>query len=361
MTSRSYALILIAGAVALFLGLAAVNVVLDPWWVFRVSPLRHANTNGNDRYDFYRIYAAEPDRYAGLLLTSSRGLMFPLEDLSQHSDGERYARFSVSFGRLADHLAVLDFVLRDKAGRHERLKDAFLLIDLDTFGEKPPPDELQLLQPPAISRDPAFRFWWKNLTAVQLPAWKRALQDFGAAGAASDRLPSAPLRAALAAPRLAGLPPGFGTALARPLAVAPSNTRSAGRQLMRDALAPSGERISARPYFEEDMRIWSRIVSLCRGNGVRLATALSPLAPETYAVLDAADAEAVAERISRIAPVWDFSSPREPSNTPDMWWGPRHYHREVALYMLARMYGGELPPDWRNFGRRREASSEVAR
>jgi hypothetical protein len=356
MTPRSYALSLIVGAAALFLGLAAVNVILDPWSVFRLSPLRHADVN--DRYDFYRIYAAEPDRYEALLLASSRGLMFSLDELSQHTNGERFARFSVSFGRLADHLGVLDFVLRDKATRHSRLKDVFLLIDLNTFGEPPPPGGLQLLQPPAISREPAFRFWWKNLTAIQVPAWERVLHDVSAArpGAGADELlpPTAP--AALAAPRLAGMPAGFGPALARPLAAAPPDAEATSSRPMRVVLAASGERISERPYFEDDMRIWSRIVSLCRDNGVRLVATLSPLAPETYAAIDAPDMETVAERVSRIAPVWDFSSPREPSNTPDMWSDLRHYRREVAVFMLARIYGGDLPADWRNFGRVRGAA-----
>jgi hypothetical protein len=336
MTSRSYALILIVGAAALFLSLTAVNVILDPWAVFRISARRHADVN--DRYDLYRVYAAEPDRYEALLLTSSRGLMFSLDELSQHANGERYARFSVSFGRLADHLAVLDFVVRDKAAGHARLKDVFLLIDLDTFGEAPPPDELQLLQPPAISGASAFRFWWKNLTAVQVPAWKRALHDFDTAHAASHGLSAATARPASL--RLAGMPPGFGSAFAR-------------LRPMRVALAAFGERISGRPYYEEDMRIWSRIASLCRNNGVRLVAALSPLAPETYAALDVADAEAVAARISRIASVWDFSSPHEPSNTSDLWWDSRHYHREVAVFMLARMYGTDVPVEWRSFGQLR--------
>jgi hypothetical protein len=341
MSSRSYALILIVGAAMLFLALAAVNMILDPWAVFRLSPLRHAAVN--DRYEFYRVYAAEPDRYGALLLASSRGLMFTLDELSQHTEGETFARFSVSFGRLADHLAVLDFVLRDKAARNERLKDVFLLIDLDTFGEPPPPDALQLLQPPAISGEPAFRFWWKNLTAVQMEAWKRALHDVGAPRAQSEGAPAA-MRAVVAAPRLAAMPPGYGGASARPVRPKPTQVES----------VQAADRISERRYFEDDMRRWLRIVSLCRDEGVRLVTALSPLSPATHAALDAADAATVVERISRTAPAWDFSSPREPSDSPELWADPRHYRREVAVFMLARIFGGDLPPQWRDFGRLRQ-------
>jgi hypothetical protein len=116
----------------------------------------------------------------------------------------------------------------------------------------------------------------------------------------------------------------------------------------------SADRISERRYFEDDMRRWSRIVGLCRDEGVRLVAALSPLSPATHAAVDAADAAAVAERISRMAPVWDFSSPREPSDSPELWADARHYRREVAVVMLARIFGGDLPPDWRDFGRLRQ-------
>ncbi len=336
MTSRSYALTLIAGAATLFLGLAAVNVILDPWWVFRISPLRHSSVN--DRYDAFRDYAAAPDRYEALLLSSSRGLEFSLDEMSRHTNGERYARFSVSYARLADHLGVLEFVLRDNAARGTRLKDLFILVDIDSFGEPAPvPDELQLLQAPAISGEPAFRFWWRNLTGIQMPAWKRVLQEVGALRAARNALAGAAMSAAFAAP------------------AAPAVT-TAPPQPAQAALTTARVRVSERPYYEDDMRRWTRIVALCRDNHVRLAAALSPLSPETFAALDPADAEAVAERIGRVAPVWDFSGPQEPSNTPDLWWSFRHYHHEIAGFMLGRMYGTDVPAQWRNFGHLRGAA-----
>jgi hypothetical protein len=335
MTSRSYALILIAGAATLFLGLAAVNVILDPWWVLRVSPLRHSSVN--DRYDAFRDYVAAPDRYEALLLSSSRGLEFSLDEMSRHTNGEKYARFSVSYGRLADHLGMLEFVLRDNAARGTRLKDLFILIDIDGFGEPAPaPDELQLLQAQAVSGEPAFRFWWRNLTAIQMPAWKRVLQEVGAHRAAMNALAGAAMSAAFAAP-------------------AATTATTAPPRPTQAALTTPRVRVSERPYYEDDMRLWARIVVVCRDNHVRLVAALSPLSPENLAAIDPADAEAVAERISRVAPVWDFSGPQEPSNTPDLWWSPRHYHREIAGFMLGRMYGTDVPAEWRNFGHVRGA------
>lgn len=339
MTSRSYALILIAGATTLFLGLAATNLVLDPWWVFRVSPLRHSTVHINDRYDFYRTYAAAPGHFDGALLSSSRGLEFSLDELSRQTNGAKYARFSVSIGRLADHVAVLDFLVRDKATRGGRLTHVFLLIDIDSFGEPPPyADDLQLFQPPAISGESAFRFWWRNLTAIQFPAWRRVVDDIGRGGEKARATPPATAAAHQSSAVFSGAP----------------FTRIADSTL-------AAERVSERPNFADDMRNWARIVILCRDHNIRLIAALSPMYPATLARLDSTDAANAAEQISRLARVWDFSGPREPSNTADLWWSPRHYHPDVARMMLARIFGADAPPGWNNFGRLRRPDDQPTR
>jgi hypothetical protein len=333
MTSRSYALTLITGAAILFLGLAATNLILDPWWVFRVSPLPHSTLNLNDRYDLYRAYIAAPERYDAALLSSSRGLEFSLDELSRHSDIATYARFSVSIGRL-----------RDKAERGGHLTHVFLLIDIESFGEPPPyAEDLQLLQPPAISGEPAFRFWWKNLTAVQLPAWRRALED-----AAQGRAAAA--GAVGVSPRRRNPIWSIFTIAAHATQVERS-TPGAGATLARANAAL--ERVSERPKFADDMRNWARIVELCRSNNIQLTAAVSPMFPGTIAGLDPADVANVVDQISRLAPIWDFSGPHEPSNRPDLWWSPRHFHPTVARMMVDRIFNTELPDGWREFGRLR--------
>ena len=339
MTARSYALILIAGAATLFLALAATNLVLDPWWVFRVSPLPHSAININDRYDSYRRYTAAPDHFDAALLASSRGLAFSLDDLSRYTNDSKYARFSVSIGRLADHAAVLDFLVRDKAARGERLRQVFLLIDIDDFGEPPPyADDLQLLQPSAISGEPAFHFWWRNLTVVQFVAWRRVVDDVRSRRAQGHVTLPAAIAAQLPSAAFSGVPL---------IAIADSKV--------------AAERVSERPRFADDMRSWKRIVALCRDHNIRLITALSPMFPGTLARLDSADVAGVAAQISRLAPVWDFSGPHEPSNRSDLWWSPRHYHDDVARMMLARIFGADVPREWSNFGQSRRPGDQPAR
>lgn len=319
MRAKTYALLLVATAAVMFLGVAAANVIIDPWRVFGLTWLPPSN-NINDRYEHLRAYEAAPDRYDGLLLSSSRGRIMRRADL-RRGMGMELADFSVSYGRLEDHLAVLEFVLRDKATRGRRLRAVFLLIDIDFLGERPPgAGALQLLQPPAISGDNPLRFWWKNLIAIQWAAWIRTLQEPRIALPDPDDTPW-PERGM---PQLPAKPP-LDTGMS--------------------------EHILGRPRYADDMRIWSRIAALCRDNGVRLVAVLSPTAPRALAVLDAAEINTVAEQISRSAPVWNFSGKAEPSNRAELWFDDLHFVPIVPDMMLRRIFGGEVPAEWAHFGR----------
>lgn len=317
---------LVAVAVALFCSLAAVNLVLDPWWVFRILPETRLEVAGNDRYNQLRAYEAEPDRYDAVLLASSRGRQLPRDQLARLVGATSVASFAVSFGRLQDHVATLDYVLRDKAARGGRLKAVFLLIDVDTLGDKTRPvDTLQQLEPPAISGEPAIRFWWKNLTAIQFPAWRRAL-----------------LRQGIVRPTLS--PAAAETA-------APPASPSAESVAAEPTSASPGERITIRPHYEEEVGDWSRIVASCRDNGVRLVTALSPISPQVLPSIDADDLAVASTRIGSMAPVWDFSGRREPSNRPDLWYDRTHFDTFVGEMMVDRMMGASVPSEWSGFGR----------
>ena len=315
--AKSYALLLAAVAVTMFLGVAAANVAIDPWRVFGLTPIPPSN-NVNDRYERFRAYEAAPDRYDGLLLSSSRGRIMRIGDL-RRGMGMDLADFSVSYGRLEDHLAVLDFVLRDKAARGKRLKAVFLLIDVDTLGERPPvAGALQLLQPPAISSDVPLRFWWKNLIAIQWAAWIRTLREPRFATSDDTRWPERGMQQLPAKPPLD---------------------------------AAMSEHILARPRYADDMRNWSRIAALCRDNGATLIAVLSPIAPRVLALLDAEEISTVAEQISRSAPVWNFSGKAEPSNRPELWFDDLHFVPVVPDMMVRRIFGDEVPAEWAHFGR----------
>ena len=76
-------------------------------------------------------------------------------------DGARFANFGVAGGMVPDNLPALEYILRDKAGRGQRVKAVFLLLDIDPFRNPPTTNaSIRLLLPPALSGDNPIRFWW---------------------------------------------------------------------------------------------------------------------------------------------------------------------------------------------------------
>ena len=74
---------------------------------------------------------------------------------------------------ITDHLPVLERAIRDKAARGERLKQVFLLLDVDLLGERPSTNRNPQthLHPDLTGEDPV-RFWVRYLTAIQFRAWR---------------------------------------------------------------------------------------------------------------------------------------------------------------------------------------------
>ena len=74
---------------------------------------------------------------------------------------------------ITDHLPALEYVLRDKAARGEKIKAALLLIDIDTFGKLPATNvNIDSFLPPELSGEHPARFWWRYLTVFQLRMWR---------------------------------------------------------------------------------------------------------------------------------------------------------------------------------------------
>ena len=159
MRARSYVLSMVAVATALFVAVGAINLAIDPQGVFGTGLLRPTR-NPNLRYLNVAAYQANPSAYDGLLFGSSRGGVIPLDELSRHMGGINFARFSVPLGLLPDHLPVLEYVLRDKATRGERLKAVFLLLDADVFGRQPMGNQsIYSYHHPVLAGESPGRFW----------------------------------------------------------------------------------------------------------------------------------------------------------------------------------------------------------
>lgn len=346
--ARRYACLFAAAAGVLFLCVVGANVIIDPQGVFGTGILE-APLNPNTRYLSFAEYEAAPSKYDGVLFASSRGNGLPLDELSQRMHGTSFANFSVSLGLLTDHLPFLEYILRDKAARKERLRAVFLLLDVDGFGDRPMTNRsIQMQLPPAVTGDRPIRFWWQYLTAFQPKAWEnelsRAWRSRTAAGSAFDLLGQL-------------MPAARADGLGSPQRQRPPQMQLAQLQVpdapTAGATVPVGTpgRITTRPDYARQRRLLGQFVRLCRENNVELVVATAPLSPSEYGKHRPEDLAEVIDDLSRIVPVWDFSTSPWPAAHIEFWVDLTHFTHDLGRIMLDRMFGdtaASAPPD---FGR----------
>jgi hypothetical protein len=236
---------------------------------------------------------------------------------------------------ITDHLSVLQYVLRTKEARHEKLRAVFLLLDIDTFGARPGTNEsLQFLSPPALTGESPARFRWKYLTAIQFSAWR-----FEIARAASRWRSAGPVAAPIQPPVEPSAAP-----------VTADNAQAVARPLPTPAVG--GEGFTATDVeFARQLDLLRRFAMLCHGHDVRLIVATTPLHRGLAMLYGAEELERRRERIAAVVPFWDFDSPDWLSNRPDLWGDVSHFVPAVGTMMLDVIFGAEpssAPPD---FGR----------
>jgi hypothetical protein len=297
MRPKIFASLLLALAGGLFAATAVANVVIDPQGVFSTGVFPQLNPNTRyRRFLAYRRAAADVD---GLLFASSRGRAFDLVLLARRMGVREVADFSVPFGLLTDHVAFLEYILRDKARRGERIKAVLLVIDADHFGKTPWTNaNIDSFLPPPVSGETAAYFWWRYLTAFQYRTWQASI----ASKRGSDALSRA----------------GGG---AEPVAV-PSRVH---------ATPP-------RRDFQHQIALLQRFADLCRDNGVELTVATSPLSGANADTLDRDELSFIVAQIGKVVPVWDFTAPSPLARRRDLWLDASHYVQAVGTMMIDRMY-----------------------
>jgi hypothetical protein len=335
LTSKFYALTLIAISFMLFTAVVAANVLIDPQRMFGLE-LFPNKRNENLRYAQYLAYRNAEPSIEGLMFASSRGSGIPLDLLSARTGGVRYADFTVGAGMITDHLPVLERAIRDKAARRARLKQVFLLLDVDLLGERPSTNRnpQTRLHPDLTGEDPV-RFWVRYLTAIQFRAWRDDV-----------RRASLPKGALLDDPIVAELPmPRVRVATLGPLPL---------------PLPKEPMRVTARPDYQRQLGLIRRFVELCRNNGINLIVATAPLHRITLSYVDTKDLAVAVADVSRITPLWDFGGPAWLSDRHDLWADHSHFTAEVGRMMIERIATGALPPGNLPFGVRRPMADPSA-
>lgn len=338
--SRTFVFTMLAGAFGVLVATMAINFALDPQYVFG-TPLTHEDDNANYRYHRLQQYQAKRDQADGLLFASSRGKAFDAELVAQKMGAKAVAKFDVTAGMITDHLPALEYVLRDKASRGEKLRAALLLIDVDIFGKLPATNvNIDSFLPPELSGEHPARFWWRYLTVFQFRMWR---------GIIAHRMRGGEPRSSQFDGRQFALA-GFGPRLSiNP----PAHVRQAVDDVPKARLL-----VATRPNLAAHLGMVARFVALCRDNGVELAVATTPMRLDAAFLHDPADLRDVVERLSRIVPIWDFTAPRWLAADIAYWDDPSHFKPIVAEMMLERMFGSAAP---RDFGRLRGTNTEPGR
>jgi len=232
---------------------------------------------------------------------------------------------------LTDHLPILEYFLRDKAARGQHIKAILLLIDLDFFGKQPwTNSNINSFLSPELTGESPVRYWWRYLTAFQFRLWR----DVVRAGLATRREKSI---------TSAVNPVGSAEAVERVDKVGSTPIPAAGvRPGALDSRALQGFRRSwnsLRPDLENQLSKLERFVSLCRDNGVQLTIATSPMIRENLDLHEPGMIDALAARISKIAPLWDFNSPPLIASRKEYWLGVSHFDSAAGKMMIGRMFG----------------------
>jgi len=325
--ARNYAIAAIGAAVLWLAVTMAANILIDPQGVFDLGPPR-GHADDNVRYQRFRDYLAQADQYDAVMFASSRGIGFDRDLLAKLLGVHAVANFSVPMGLLTDHLPVLQYLIRDRAARGQRLAAVFLVIDPDLFGLPPwTNDNINAFLPPQVSGENRLRFWWRYLTVFQYSNWRRGLPS-----TLETYLPARWVARSVPRLAVAAMPVGLNLAFGQPL----SPTTS----------LEGADAIQIRSDLAHQLALLAQFVSLCRANGVRLTVVFSPLNRQSEWAGDAQtpDNERTAALIANVVPVWDFDRPEWLSARPDLWLvgGDRsHYTVAVGAMMLHRIFGGE--------------------
>jgi hypothetical protein len=330
MAARTFSLVLITGGFLLYASAMAANVLLDPEGVFDTN-LFPLSVNWNERNDALRRYKQTSSTTDGLLFSSSRGTFLDPDLLARNMGAAHLLSLSVSYGLMTDHLPIFEYIIRDKAARGQRINAVLLLLDLDFFGKQPwTNNSINSFLPPELTGEPPLRYWWRYLTAFQFRLWR----DVVRAKLADPHLPK-PVEEAI-------------NTVGR--AEAAENTQKEGtptpavgvKSGALDKLALQGFRRSwnsIRPDLENQISKLERFVSLCRNNRIQLTIATSPMIRENLDLHEPGMLDALAERISKIAPLWDFNSPPLIASWREYWVDVSHFDSLVGKMMIGRMFG----------------------
>src|SRR6185369_5138418 len=93
-----------------------------------------------------------------------------------------------------------------------------------------------------------------------------------------------------------------------------------------------------RPDLKRQISYLAQFVELCRNNNIALTVATSPMSRANIAGYPDGELKALMERLNRLTPIWDFSSPTWLADNPNYWADFSHFSDAVGILMLERIF-----------------------
>ncbi len=307
---KNFSIILLSVIFAYLAVVAAINVVVDPFYIFR-TPFFKAQAQINDRYAKIEFLKKTPRRFNSYILGSSRMFFTHPDTIEKYTAGGKFYNFATIAGTMYEHLLHVKYFVR----RGYPLKNLYIGLDPDMYFILKGHDEKDLLfklHPDVVDKN-LLDFYWCYLST----------------------LPKGDLR--------------------RKLSVNFKKKASPKYEIEKDGALAAGEETRGRAvFFENPIRMdklklndeglkgnleaLRELVALCGKDHIRLVLFITPYYKKVMDNFLEEDYLFFLRKLSEITGFWDFSGYNSVTTDRKNYLDNSHYSPTVSRFIAARIF-----------------------
>jgi hypothetical protein len=323
LSAKQYCVALLSAYIAVFCGIAAINLVVDPYGVFGTDIL--APNNVNERFaKIYHldVHHGEYDTY--IFGSSTVGQTAP-SIVEKYLPGNRAYNLYVTNGDISDYVAMLKYMLR----RQFSVKAVIIQLDPDDFLRPASADQNDYArrQLPRVSGEPTLKFYSDYLFSFSPNYITEKIQaNLGYRTDGRDVSHSGTWRNI------------------------PAEKMSPAEWILQD---PTFKLNVAREYKGDNLVAkltqLQEFLSLARGNGCATIVMTQASNHKAMDYLDVAAYVSFLSGVANLTDYWDFGGYNSITNNDENYYDIHHARPAIAALMLARIFGDEsvaVPPDF---------------
>ncbi len=319
--ARGYNRIFFAIAAGIAAAYFAVVVAIDP---FRIFGLTHFNRyfQPNTRYLEFRYLEKHPE-FNAFVLGSSRANFLSAAEL-QRASGYRYYNLAAPSDNIYGINRKIAWLVK-----HRHVSQIVIALDYDMYNAELDPWNLTVLDAPAVSAEPAFEFYAKNLLVPPDLLMRCVTENLKHNTGYSFDVTTGHFTLADTGrgPAKVQVPPGW----------------NAGKRFGTLTLIP----------HEAALRELAATLHLLDATHVDRIVLINPYGDVLFRSFDAADYASWRARVVAISgKVWDFAGPSGITRNPYNYLDFSHYSGDVGDTMIRTIFARrERPPAAKTFGK----------